>query len=200
MLTKTSFCSFDNCFPQMLCHLSYWYYWKMTKSWLAEGALRLSCWLWKVLKIKRYQKCFRHSDRFQNFSGTSNNLWRFPIEYSIYDLSSKLTEGGKEQGEGKGTEEHETVISCWAPKSLTNISSARKMALGWEYRKRSWDTWIPHSVLVFWATYFLYDIYWHFCNIHHSSSYFSQGTLYSTLSAYQVEDFTEVQIIIFLIA
>lgn len=173
MLTKTSLCSFVNCFPQMLCHLSYWWTRKSTKSWLAEGTPRSSFWLWKVLRIKRYQKCFRHSDRFQNFTGTSNNLWRFPIEYSTHDLSSKCTWEREGRSRGRGKEEHQTVISCWTPKSLTNISSARKLALGWEYRKRGWDTWIPHSVLVFWATYFLYDIYWHFCNTHHSSSYFS---------------------------
>lgn len=49
-------------------------------------------------------------------------------------------------------------------------------------------------------THFLYDLYSHFCNIQQSGRYFSQERLHSALSAYQVEDATEVHTIIFLIA
>lgn len=53
-----------------------------------------------------------HSDGFQNFTDTSNYLWRFPVRYfrqpffKIY-----LENGGEEQGEEKGIKTQHTVTN-----------------------------------------------------------------------------------------
>lgn len=107
-------------------------------------------------------KYWRHRGT-RNVSGTVTgsriSLPQVPIygdfpQYISGTIFLQNISGGEKirAGEKKGAKTQQTVILSWTPKCISNVSCTRKMELWWEYWRRSWDTQITLSVLVFGPT------------------------------------------------